>query len=88
MDILRDMREMKRTNGIIENATISYKDGNKILEKAIRITKKGIYLCHMYSTNSMVKRFNDHSFVPLDQIERISFCNDKGRTQDIDLKKI
>jgi len=79
---------MKRAKNIIENVTLNYKNGEKQLANAIRITDKGIYLCHLLSSNGKVNHFEDHSFIPLDQIEQISFCNDKGKTQDVDLKKI
>lgn len=88
IDILRDRNRMKRVKNIIENVTINYKNGEKQFADAIRITDNGIYLCHLNSSNGKVNRFEDHSFIPLDQIGQISFCNDKGKTQDINLKNI
>jgi len=70
---------------IIENATILQKNGVKQICDAIQITKKGIYTGHIITTAGEGVVFEDHGFIPRDQIERVTICNDHGKVKDIDL---
>jgi hypothetical protein len=68
---------------IIENATILYTNGVKQLYDAVLITEKGIYIGRLRSKKGMHKDFEDHSFIPRDQIQKITVSNDKGKLRDI-----
>jgi hypothetical protein len=70
---------------IIENVTIFQKNGVKQVCDAIRITKKGIYTGRIITTTEEREIFEDHGFIPRDQIERITICNDHGKVKGIDL---
>lgn len=70
---------------IIENATILQKNGVKQIYDAIHITKKGIYTGRIATTREEGDVFEDHGFIPRDQIERVTICNDHGKSKDIDL---
>lgn len=70
---------------IIENATISFKNGNKQLFTAIKIVKNGIYIGQFHTQKDMEKRFEDHSFIPHDQIDKITICTDHGKTRIIEI---
>ena len=70
---------------IIENATITQKSGEKQIYDAIHITKKGIYTgCIIIKTEER-EEFEDHGFIPLDQIQKITVCTKHGKLRDIDL---
>jgi hypothetical protein len=70
---------------IIENATILHKNGLKQIYDAIYITKKGIYTGCIITKNEDREVFEDHGFIPRDQIEKITVCNEQGKVKDIDL---
>ena len=67
---------------IIENATILYKNGLKQIYDAIYITKKGIYTGHIITKKEDGEEFEDYGFIPTDQIERITICNEYGKIKD------
>ena len=69
---------------ILENATIVQKNGLKQLFDAIVITKKGIYTGVINIKNEGTEKFEEHGFIPKDQIEKISIFNEEGRQKDID----
>jgi hypothetical protein len=69
---------------IIENATILQKSGVKQIYDAIYITKKGVYTGRIITTNEE-EVFEDHEFIPRDQIQRITICAQHGKSEDIDL---
>jgi len=71
---------------IIENATITYKNGIKELCDAISITEKGVYTGQVNSIAVNEKGFIVHSFVPKDQIRKIIIFNENGESKDIDFK--
>jgi hypothetical protein len=70
---------------IIENATILQKNGVKQIYDAIHITKKGIYTGRAITTAEEGEVFEDHGFIPRDQIEKITVCTKQGKSKDIDL---
>lgn len=70
---------------IIENATIIYKDGLKKIYEAISITKKGVYTGYIKPKNKKGEEFVNHSFIPRDQIQKIMFLNEHGKSKNIDL---
>ena len=74
-----------RMESIIEHATIIQKNGVKKLHDAIRITDKGIYTGELQQTNDAHQIFKEHSFIPHDQIKKISVINKEGKYRDIDL---
>ena len=69
---------------IIENATILYKSGGKQMFDAISITKKGIYTGRIIIRDEQEDVFEDHGFIPRDQIDRIMVCNEHKKARDID----
>jgi hypothetical protein len=70
---------------IIENATILQKNGVKQIYDAIHITKRGIYTGHIITTAEEGEVFEDHRFIPRDQIEKITVYTKQGKSKDIDL---
>jgi len=70
---------------IIENATILQKSGAKQIYDAIHITKKGIYTGNIITKNKEREEFEDHGFIPRDQIQKITVCTEHGKIKDIDL---
>jgi hypothetical protein len=70
---------------IIENATIIYKNGLKKSYDAISITDKGVYAGHIKNKDGM--EFVNHSFIPIDQIKKISFF-DSNENKDIDFETL
>ena len=70
---------------IVENATILYKNGLKQLCDAICITKKGIYTGRIIKKSEKEGVFDDHGFIPRDQIEKIIVLNEHGKAKDIDI---
>jgi hypothetical protein len=73
--------------GLVENATIIYKNGLKEICEAISITEKGVYTGQIQSLNGTRETFIHQSFIPKDQIQKIMVVNKKGKVQDIDFKK-
>jgi hypothetical protein len=69
---------------IIENVTIFYKNGSKQLFEAILVTEKGVYIGQLRSKNGIHEDFEDHSFIPRDQIQKLS-VSEKGKLRDIEL---
>ncbi|UCF49972.1 MAG: hypothetical protein JSU91_00390 [Thermoplasmatales archaeon] len=69
---------------ILQNATIILKNGQKQLSDAAVITDKGIYIGVISKKNDGTDEFEEHSFVPNDQIEKISFINKEGKQIEID----
>jgi len=76
---------MKQIEDIIENATVSFKTGGKQLFDAIKIVKNGIYIGQFHTENDSTIRFEEHSFIPHDQIEKITVCTDHGKTRIIEI---
>jgi hypothetical protein len=70
---------------IIENATITQKSGEKQIYDAIHITKKGIYTGFIIIKMEEREEFEDHGFIPRDQIQKITVCSKHGKLSDIDL---
>jgi len=70
---------------IIENATITYKSGEKQLYDAIQITKQGVYTGHIMTITEGREEFEDTEFIPRDQIQKIMVCNKDGKSRDIEL---
>jgi hypothetical protein len=71
---------------IIENATIIYKNGLRRIFNAISIQNKGVYIGFIKNNNYRT-HFINHSFIPIDQIKKIVFFNDKGKNENIILSK-
>ncbi len=71
---------------IIENATIIYKNGLKKICEAISITEKGVYAGYIKPKNKKDEEFVNHSFIPKDQIQKIMFFNENGKSKDIEIK--
>ncbi|KYK20044.1 hypothetical protein AYK24_10370 [Thermoplasmatales archaeon SG8-52-4] len=69
---------------IFQNATIILRNGDRQFFDAIFITDKGIYIGVINKDYGGKKKFEEHSFIPNDQIEKISFFNEEGKLQDID----
>ncbi len=69
---------------IIENATIFYKNGMKHIYDAIDITKIGVYTGHIITKHGQENVFEEHGFIPFDQIEKIIIFDEQGKAQDID----
>jgi len=69
---------------IVENVTILYKNGVKQSYDAIHITKKGVYTGRIIITNEEGVVFEDHGFIPRDQIQRIMISSEQGKRKDID----
>jgi len=61
---------------MIENATITYKNGLKKIYEAISITKKGVYTGYIKPKNKKGEEFVNHSFIPRDQIKKITIFNE------------
>jgi hypothetical protein len=72
---------------IIENATIIYRNGQKEIFDAITLKVNGIYTGHIKLLNEGKKQFINHSYIPKDQVKKISFLTDNGKIKDIDLKE-
>jgi len=70
---------------MIENATITYKNGLKKIYEAISITKKGVYTGYIKPKNKKGEEFVNHSFIPRDQIKKITIFNEHGKSKNIDL---
>ena len=67
-----------------QKVTIVQKNGLKQLFDAIVITKKGIYTGVINIKNDHTEKFEEHGFIPKDQIEKIMILNNEGRQKDID----
>jgi len=72
---------------IIENATITYKNGLKKVVDAISIAKNGIYTGKIRLNHGLIDEFVNYSFIPRDQIKKINFLNKWGEPTDIFLEK-
>ena len=70
---------------IIENATIFFKNGSKELCNAISIIDKGVYTGKIELIDGKKDRLIKHGFIPKDQIEKITFLNEHGKSKEIDL---
>ncbi len=70
---------------IFKNVTILHKNGVKKIYDAIYIAKKGVYTGQVIIKTKGQKEFEDHGFIPHDQIQRIMVCNRQGKSKDIDL---
>jgi hypothetical protein len=75
----------ENVENIIENATITQKSGEKQIYDAIYITKKGIYTGRIITITEEREEFEDHGFIPRDQIQKITVCSKHGKSRDIDL---
>lgn len=71
-------------SNIIENATITYKNGTKQLYDAILIADTGIYFGLINRQNTDHTNFEDHGFIPFAQLQKITICTDDGSIKDID----
>jgi hypothetical protein len=69
---------------IIENATIHYKNGEKLIYDAIQITNKGIYTGRIIRHHEKVE-FQDNRFIPRDEIQQIMIFNEQGNVKHIEL---
>ena len=72
---------------IIENATITFKNGLKKVVDAISITKNGVYTGKIKFNHSQINEFINSSFIPRDQIKKINFLNKWGESTDIFLEE-
>ena len=70
---------------IFENATIIQKNGVKQLHAAILVMDKGIYTGILKTQNGKEQQFEEHSYIPRDQIEKVVVCNESGTLQDIEI---
>jgi tRNA threonylcarbamoyladenosine modification (KEOPS) complex Cgi121 subunit len=70
---------------IMKNVTITQKSGEKQIYDAIHITKKGVYTGHIIIKTEAREEFEDHGFIPRDQIQKITACTEHGKARDIDL---
>jgi len=77
-------RVYKKMENILQNATITLKNKEKQLFEAILISQKGIYIGVINKSYDGKKKFEEHRFIPKEQIEKISFLNEEGKQQDID----
>jgi hypothetical protein len=59
----------------------------KKLYDAIRITEKGVYTGILQSKNNQEGVFVNHGFIPNNQIQKIMFFGETGKSTDIDFKK-
>jgi hypothetical protein len=71
---------------ILQDATIVQKNGLKQLFDAIVITKKGIYTGVLIIRDKGDEKFEEHGFIPKNQIEKITVFNRKRGQIDIDFK--
>ena len=69
---------------ILENATITQKNGVKQLYDAIRLSKKGIYTGSITIVNTQEPHFEEHGFIPRDQVNKITIFSKDGTSRDID----
>ena len=76
---------MVRMESVIENVTITKKNGVKQLHDAILFTRKGIYTGSINIVDNNKLNFEEHGFIPRDQIKKITVIDDQGKPQDIDL---
>jgi hypothetical protein len=72
---------------IIENATIIYKNGLRKIVDALSITKKGIYIGKIKLNHNSKDEFLNYSFIPINQIKKINFLNERGESIDVFLEK-
>lgn len=72
---------------IIENATITFKNGFIKVIDAISITKNGVYTGKIKFNHSEINEFINSSFIPRDQIKKINFLNKWGESTDIFLEE-
>ncbi|MBN1280026.1 MAG: hypothetical protein JXA00_00080 [Candidatus Thermoplasmatota archaeon] len=72
-------------NKIFEQATIVQKNGVKHLFDAIMVTDKGIYTGALKSFSTKEEEFEEHSFIPRDQIEKILIVTEQGKPKEIDV---
>ena len=69
---------------ILENATITQKNGVTHLYDAIKLSEKGIYTGKINIKNTQEPYFKEHSFIPRDQVNKITIFSKDGTPQDID----
>ncbi len=79
------MRRKRGMKNIIENATITQKNGVRQIYDAVQITKKGIYTGRIIIKMEEGAEFEGSGFIPRSQIQKITVCNEHGRLRDIDL---
>jgi len=72
---------------ILQKVTIVQKNGDKQIFDAIFITELGIYTGVIKINNNGEENFQEHSFIPLDQIEKITIQDNQGINKNIDFKK-
>ena len=70
---------------IIKKAIVIQNNGMKQLYDAILVTQKGIYTGSIKTINKGEQEFEEHSFIPRDQIKKIMIFNEHGKSKDIDL---
>jgi hypothetical protein len=78
---------MTKTETILENATIIQKNGIKQICDAILISESGVYTGSINRKKQCTQIFREHSFIPCDQIEKITVYNKQGKPQDIEIEK-
>ena len=76
---------MKRKQDIIENVTVVFKHGGKQLFDVIKIVKNGIYIGQFNTGKRSNKKFEEHSFIPHDQIKKIIMVNAHVKKKEIEL---
>ena len=80
-------KDKNKKKNIYKNAIIIYNSGEKQIHDAVYVTKKGIYTGRIITATTELEEFDDQGFIPRDQIQKITVCNNHGKSRDIDIKK-
>ena len=73
-------------NEIVENVTIYFKNGERECFNAISLRKKGVCTGNIVNNSDNGIKFIEQNYIPLNQIEKITFLLDNDELKTLDLK--
>ena len=88
MEILIRKMDKSLTNkkNILENAIVTYVNGEKEIFDAIMITDKGVYTGFIRLNKDHCEEFIDDGLISKENIQKIIVLDKKGISKDIDFK--
>jgi hypothetical protein len=73
-------------NKIVENVTIDFKNGERECFNAILLRKKGVCTGNIVNNFDNEIKFIEQNYIPLNQIEKITFLLDNDELKTLDFK--
>ena len=74
-------------NKIVENVTIYFKNGGRECYNAISFRKKGVCTGHIINDPDSNFKFIEQEYIPLDQIEKITYLSENDELEIVDIIK-